>query len=261
MSTSMVQVTQRIVRKKKIVKKESFFKKILGRFLGEAKKAKSVLEGRGALQPLLALESRIGFPKMRLLIGMVSERFFTASLPPVTQKNVLEIGEGLSVFHSALLAQQPRFFCSLAAGDVGVEKARESGYPVVKGTLKNIPFETGFFDCLLARLTTPLQGDVVGTIKEIGRVLAPGGTGLILDFHPFGLYAKTGTDRLRSHQSTIRGMEDYFRMCKVAGLNVSDVHEGFLDDMVRSQFTSPDELNAFRELKGTPLVLFLAVRK
>lgn len=243
------------------VKAPSFFSRFWMKLLGQAKKAKATVAAGGGLVPLLSLETRVGLPKLKQLIDMQADRFVSQTLPMVKDKTVLEIGEGVPRFQKIIMERKPKAFCGIFVDDVSLKVGADSPLMMTKGSFKGIPFEEHFFDCVVARVATPHQGDVVTAFKEISRTLMPDGTALVLDFHPFGLYAKTGTPRLRSHQSTIRGLEDYFKMCRVAGLSVVDLHEGFLDDTVRNQFVTPGEMNAFRELKGTPLVLFLVVTK
>lgn len=250
-------------------KAPSFFTRFWAKLLGQAKKAKATvaaaggrgLAAGGGLVPVLALEARVGLPKLKQLINLQADRFVSQSLPMVAGKTVLEIGEGVPRFQKIIIEQKPKTFCGIFVDDVSLKVGTDSPVMMSKGSFRGIPFEENFFDCVVARVTTPHQGDVVTAFKEIGRTLLPDGVALILDFHPFGLYAKTGTTRLRSHQSTISGLEDYFKMARVSGLSVSDLHEGFLDDTLRNQFVSPQEMNTFRELKGTPLVLFLVVTK
>ncbi len=247
---------------KKLEKGMGFLGRMVERVIGQAKKAKVTYEARASLQPILSLESRLPLPKIKQLINLVGDRFINQALPNLKDKTVLEIGEAPLRFQKAVMDKKPK-----AVSGIFVEgtmpQSITSSIPslYLKGSFKAIPFEEKFFDCVIASLTTPQQGDVISAIKEIGRVLVPGGVGLVLDFHPFGLFAKTGNVRLRSVQATIRGLEDYYKMCKLSGLNIVDLHEGFIDDILRNQFTTTEEMNAFREIKGTPLVLFLMVTK
>lgn len=229
--------------------------------IGKAKQAKETYEAKGGLAPILSLESRLSIEKLKQLIDLQGQRFFPSAMPALKDKTVLEIGEASPQFQKLAAEKRPRLFCGVAVDSASLKASPESASCVIKGSFKQIPFEGDFFDCVLARLATPHQGDVVGAFKELGRVLMPEGMGLILDFHPFGLYAKTGSARLRSHQATIRGVEDYFKMCRVSGLAVVDLLEGFVDDTLRNHFTTPQEMSVFRELKGSPLVLFLTVTK
>ena len=240
----------------------SFFGNLIERVVGKAKKAKEGYEKRTGIPLLLSLESRLSLPKLKQLIDLLSERFIPPAIPAVMDKTILEMGEGSLKFRKQILERKPKVFCGVVIGETGKTPPVESSLPfILKGSFKSIPFEDQFFDCVVCRLASPLQGDVITVFKEVGRVLVPEGEALFLDYHPFGLYSKGGAERLRSVQSTIRGVEDYFKMCKVAGLSIVDIHEGFVDDTLRNQFTTPEEMSAFREIKGTPLVLFLKVVK
>lgn len=247
---------------RKLEKGIGFLGRFVERLIGQAKKAKVTYETRSALQPILSLEGRLPLPKIRSLIDFVGDRFINQALPPLKEKTVLEIGEGPLRFQKMIADKKPKAMSGIFV-DGTMPQSMMGNIPnlYLKGSFRAIPFEGNFFDCVVARLATPEQGDVISAMKEIGRVLAPGGMGLILDFHPFGLYTKAGTPRLRSAQATIRGLEDYYKMCRVAGLGITDLHEGFIDDLLRNQFTTAEELNAFREIKGTPLVLFLVVAR
>ncbi len=237
-----------------------FFGRLVEKILGQAKKAKVTYEKKSGLSPLLSLESRLPLPKLRQLIDLFGERFFLPAFPSLKEKTVLEIGESGLKFERPVLEKKPKMFCGLMIGEENGAPNPPPGVSLyLKGSLKQIPFEDQFFDCVACRLTTPQQGDVISAFKEMGRILVPDGVGLVIDYHPFGLFAKGGAQRLRSVQANIRGVEDYFKMCRVAGLQVVDLHEGFVDDTLRNQFVTPQEMATFREIKGTPLVIFLKV--
>lgn len=243
-----------------------FVKKWFETLAGQARKAKQKAQQtvavKGGPVPLLSLESRLPIPKLRQMIERLGERFVPAALPGVQDRTVLEWGEWPLLFKSAIHAKKPKVFCGVLAGSAHQTKIAQQEAPfLVQGNFKQVPFEDNFFDCVICRLTSPAQGDVISAFKELGRVLTPEGCALVVDYHPFGLYAKSGAARLRSVQATIRGLEDYYKMCRMAALQIVEAREGFLDDTLRSQFTTPAEMAAFREIKGTPLVLFLKIKK
>lgn len=235
---------------------------LVERGIGQAKKAKQSVEGRGGLQPILSLESRLSMAKIQQLIHLFEDRFVPPALPLLKEKAILEIGEGPLRFQEHITEKRPKFFCGvLANGPEGGRTMKEGSSYLVKASFKTIPFEDQFFDLVICRLASPKQGDVISHFKELGRILMPEGTAFVLDYHPFGGYAKSGTQRLRAVQSSVRGLEDYFKMSQMAELAIVEVREGFVDDTLRNQFTTAAEMAAFRELKGTPLVLFLKLMK
>ena len=234
----------------------------LERLIGQAKHAKVTYETRVGMQPVLALESRLKIEKLKQILDTLTDRMVLPLFPSLKDKVVLEMGEGPLHYLSSFAERKTRLSSGLSVGEgPAVNGPVPSGALVMRGQLKSLPFESNYYDFVAARLTTPLQGDVLASVKEIGRVLAPDGEAILVDYHPFGLYAKSGTARMRSVESSIRGIEDYYKMCKLAGLTVTELKEVFLDDTVRQFFTTTEELAAFRDLKGTPLVLCLLVSK
>ena len=71
-----------------------------------------------------------------------------------------------------------RTFVKMAA-----KKAAEAGVHVdfTQGSASNMPFPRGSFDFLLCRAAFKNFADPVGALREMCRVLKPGGRGLIID--------------------------------------------------------------------------------
>lgn len=220
--------------------------------IGEAHKAKVSVGTRGGLKPILSLESQFSPAKIREMINFATERICVPALPNLKGQVTLEIGDGPMFLVPKFIGQQARIALGLEISGQG-GGGRGS---IIRGLPSSLPFGKDFFEYVGARLATNLQGDVIRAVKEIGRVLAPGGQGFFIDFHPFGLYAKRGTDRLRSVESTIRGIEDYYKICRSAGLRIVDLHEAFIDESFRSMLDA-EEVAAYRNVKGTPLLLFI----
>jgi len=243
---------------------ESFLKKIMegaGRFvekiIGEAHKAKVSVGTRSGIKPILSLESQFSAAKLKELVNFATERICVPAIPNLKDQATLEIGEGPSNLLPKFFGQQARAALGfeIGGGLTGRQGDSSRGY-ITRGHATNLPFGKDYFDYVGARLATSLQGDIIKAVKEIGRVMAPGGQGFFSDFHPFGLYAKKGTDRARSVESTIRGIEDYYKICKSAGLRIVDLREAFIDETFRSLFEA-DEVQAYRNVKGTPLMVFI----
>lgn len=243
---------------------EGFLKKMMegaGRaiekVIGEAHKAKVSVGTRSGIKPILSLESQLSPAKVRQLINFSIERICVPTLPDLKGQATLEIGDAPSILTARFTGQQARISIGF---EIGGAQTMRQGEPsrgsVARGLPSSLPFEKDFFEYIGARLATNLQGDMIRAIKEIGRVLAPGGQGFFADFHPFGLYAKKGTERLRAVESTIRGIEDYYKICRSAGLRIVDLREAFVDESFRQMFEG-DEIQVYRNVKGTPLVVFI----
>lgn len=243
---------------------EAFLKKLMGsagrvveKVIGEAHKAKVSVGTRSGIKPILSLESQFPAVKLKEMINFAIGRICVPAIPNLKDQTSLEIGEGPSMLLSKFSGQQARVAIGFEIGGGLTNRQGDSnrGY-ITRGQTSALPFGKDFFDYIGARLATSFQGDIIKTIKEIGRVLAPGGQGFFLDFHPFGLYAKKGTDRVRSVESTIRGIEDYYKICKSAGLRIIDLREAFIDESFRALFEA-EEIQAYRNVKGTPLIVFV----
>jgi ubiquinone/menaquinone biosynthesis C-methylase UbiE len=68
---------------------------------------------------------------------------------------------------------------------IASEKARAAGVAVdfQRGDAAHMPFSDGTFDVVFCRAAFKNFSDPVGALREIQRVLKPGGTGLIVDLH------------------------------------------------------------------------------
>lgn len=229
--------------------------------IGKAKKAKVQVGSRGGVQPVLSVESLMPLERIKEIIEESTKDVLADAIPDIKGGQALEIGEGPALYGQRLLG-------SHAQTAVGVEIAGEytgkQGDPtrgfVLQAKPQRLPFANQSFNYVLGRLATPSQGDIVKAVTEIGRVLAPGGQGVIVEFHPFGLFAKRGPQRIRSIESSLRKFEEYYRLCRKAGLRIVDLREAFIDEGTRGLFKE-DEIPVYRSLKGTPLLAFLFIYK
>jgi len=230
---------------------------LIEKIIGEAHKAKVSVGGRSGLKPILSLEGQLLPAKISQMIAFATERVCTPLIPNLKGQVAVEIGESPHLFLSRFVAQQARvpLGCEIKSSSTSRQGDSSHGY-LVRGAPAHLPLEKDFFEYVAARLATHLQGDIVKAIKEIGRVTSPGGQGFFIDFHPFGLYAKSGGDRLRPVESTVHGVEDYYKVFRSAGLRVVDIRESFIDESFRTLFEG-EEIQAYRNVKGTPLLIFI----
>lgn len=225
------------------------------------RRARVHVETRGGIQPLLALESQLPLEKVHELIAAGEDKILHACLPKLSDKRALEIAEGPVRFLSPLIKRGAKLVMGveIGGGTVGKQGDLSRGF-IVRGLPTMLPFSAALFDYVVARLATAFQGELSTTLREMGRVLVAGGQGVLIDYHPFGLYAKSGPERLRPPTSPVRGIEDYYKLARAAGLRVVDLREASVDTDVRSRF-APEILNAYRALKGTPLIVALFLYK
>lgn len=232
--------------------------------IGHAKKAKTSVASKGSVQPILALESQLSILKIKELVGVNVDRMMKNMIPNLIDKAAIDICEGEMRYAPSMKDKGASVVVHADIGSYtgsypGEKKVR--GVSSVRAEARSIPFEDGFFDFTVANIAAAGLGDAFKIVKEIGRMMALGGNAVIIDFHPFGRFAKKGKDRLRSFESVVRGVEDYYKICQGAGFHINYIKEAFFDETVRSLFESPEEKAAYRSLKETPFLILLAVSK
>ncbi|MFH1653343.1 MAG: methyltransferase domain-containing protein [Pseudomonadota bacterium] len=250
---------------------EQKIKKILKRFvltlgnfvesvIEKFKKMKISVGKKSGLQPILSLESQLPDETILKIINDGAKRVLIEALPKMQGITTLEVADGGALVSEKLMQQGAKLALFCEIGNVAGEQGDIGTGLKVKGGIANLPFNNAFFDYFVANLATPRQGDLNRGMKEFSRVLTPGGQGVIVDFHPYSMFAKEGSQRMRSIKTTINGIEDYYKLIKSTGLRVVNIRELFIDDKVRS-FFAPDAIEAYRNLKGSPFLVFVYVYK
>jgi len=105
----------------------------------------------------------------------------------------LDVGTGTGDFALALLARSPRTATvtgvDISAGMLEVAERRASkaglgaGYERLTASVESLPFADGAFDVAMAGFVIRNVGDVPRGLREMRRVLRPGGRAVILDLH------------------------------------------------------------------------------
>lgn len=229
--------------------------------IGKAKETRAHVSARQGIKPVLSLESQLEPARLKELINAASQKILNPAIPELKGMDAVEVGEGQPLFVARFLALQAKTAVGvLIGGNTAVSQGDASRGFVIRADASKLPFTNAKFSYFLARMATGFQSDMTKTIRELSRILLPAGLGVIADFHPSGLFAKRGTNRARPVESGIHKLEDYYRVCRQEGVRIVDVREAMIDDGMR-QFFREDEIQAYRNLKGTPLVIFLFVYK
>ncbi len=97
-------------------------------------------------------------------------------LLPSKKANTLEVGVGSGIFAAPLGIET-----GVDPSRKMAEKARKRGLNVCLGIAEELPFFDDQFDCVLMVTTICFVDDVLKTLREVFRVLGPGGC-LILGF-------------------------------------------------------------------------------
>jgi SAM-dependent methyltransferase len=231
--------------------------------LGRAEEwSSSIKSSSGSAQPLLSLEGQVPLPKLKELINISVDRVVASSVPALVDRTSAEIREGASTLAAIFRERGASVAAHVDIGGGGGSYGRaEAGVASVRCHPHRLPFEDSFFDFAVGHFANQYQGDLVKDVRELSRVTALSGEAVIVDFHPFGMFARKGTTRLRPLESTARGVEDHYKLCRSAGFRVVNVREAFIDENMRPFFVTDGEKQAFRMVKESPLLIFLFVKK
>ncbi len=209
--------------------------------------------------PVLAIEGQIPTSKIKELSQHISLRLLGEMMPPLVDKSVLLMGEGVA---AAVPLCKDRGTSTLMEVELGASES-----PLSDGDeslrIHCIPQKLALrhngFDAVVALMATSFQGELEQVLRELARTLIVGGDFLVADFHPFGPYAKRGSRRLRA--SFAHGISEYYRMARDLGIDITDCREGYCDEKAAAFFTTPEEKQIYRNIKDSPLVIAFRGRK
>lgn len=237
---------------------------VVEKAIGKAQAAKQTVSHSavGAGTPA-TLELALPVAKVKDLLRQTAERMISGLIPALPERRALELGDGVGHHAPSLREHGAKMVVAaeIGGGTPNVSPDAVGKLYVLRAWVHRLPFRDHAFDFAVANLLTSYQGDLFRALKEIARVLAPGGTAVFTDFHPFGAFAKRGNARVRPADTPMRGIADYYKGARLAGLRVQDVREAFIDESIRPAFVSAEEKQAYRSLRDTPLVLGLVVKK
>lgn len=209
--------------------------------------------------PVMGIEGQISTSKIKELSQHVSLRLLGEMMPALVDKSVLLIGECVA---AAVPLCKDKGTSTLMEVELGASES-----PLADGDeslrIHCVPQKLGVpnnsFDAVVALLATPFQGELEQVFRELTRTLVTGGDFLVADFHPFGLYAKRGSRRMRA--SFAHGVAEYYRIAQELGITITDCREGYCDDKAAAFFVTPEEKQIYRGIKDTPLVITFRGRK
>lgn len=103
---------------------------------------------------------------------------------------------------------------------------------------------------------------VGGLIRELGRVVEPGGGAVFVDWHPYSVaVVRALAGRPVVDEKEGIGFEKYFRAFQKGGFQVTGVRESFVDGSVRKMMEKPEEKQWYEKYRKTPLAMTLSLKK
>jgi malonyl-CoA O-methyltransferase len=126
------------------------------------------------------------------------------------------------------------------------------------GDAAALPVSSGAADLVLCALTFGHIRDQAGAMREFGRILRPGGTLILTDFHPDA--AARGWRRTFRHDGQTYELENHPytvpQLCEMArGLTLTCVEEASIGEPERELFHRAGRADLFAAACATPAVL------
>ena len=121
-------------------------------------------------------------------------------------------------------------------------------------------------DCILSTLTIAHIQNAEQALREWNRVLKPGGTMIITDYHPEAL-AKGGKRTFSYHEKTIsiknyvHTIDDIKEVAGQLGLQVLRLVEKPIDESAKHFYEAQNALDVYEKWKGTPVIYGMLLKK
>ncbi|PIR25697.1 MAG: hypothetical protein COX62_09025 [Deltaproteobacteria bacterium CG_4_10_14_0_2_um_filter_43_8] len=234
---------------------------LLERLIQESIKLKADLKRQRGIKPVVAVKEQFSSQKILQLVKAAESEILKVSLPELRHKKALEIADGEPLLLKSFLHRGAQLSVAVEMGSThNVKQGDETTGYHVKARVSALPFADESIDYLVARLATPLKGNMEHAVKELSRVLKPKSQSVIVDYHPYAQFSEPEKTSYRTVGMSLRGVEDCYKLCRKYGFRVLGLKEVFLDEHMRNCF-SADEISLYRSYKGTPLLLALFVYK
>ena len=174
-------------------------------------------------------------------------------LPAVAGRRVLDLACGSGRYLRRLAGGGAARLAGTDLSPAMLARATALGRPLARADLLSLPLAAGEWDVAVCGLAVGHVADLGRSIAEMGRVLAPGGSVVYSDLHPFGALAgwkrsfrgQDGRQYFARHY--IHLYADHQAACQAAGLTITAVREP------RIEFDHP--------YRGYPAVLVIRADK
>jgi ubiquinone/menaquinone biosynthesis C-methylase UbiE len=183
--------------------------------------------------------------------------------PAASGRRVLDLACGSGRYARLLAAEGAAMVLAL---DQSWQMLRQvHGATAVRGNMSSLPFTSGSFDAVICGLAVGHAPDLEGWMREVARVLTPGGVLLYSDFHPQAVaagHARTfrdsqgGTHSVPHHRHVVAAHQC---AAEAVGLEIEAMEEVRVGIDLREEF--PGSAAFYQRWYGMPVVLAIrAVR-
>jgi len=184
-------------------------------------------------------------------------------LPEVSGRSALDLACGSGRYAKVMTGRGAQFVVALDFSQ-GMLRQVRSGAPV-RGELDRLPLRNASFDLVISGLALGYARDLVACMREISRVLKPGGILLYSDFHPQAQqrghvrsFCAANGERLELPPSR-HDREAHLAALAEARLTLCDLFEPRVGIEFREEFRNSGPL--YRDCHGVPLLFIARARK
>lgn len=185
---------------------------------------------------------------MEAVFLAVEKELIPGKIPDLAGKIALEVAPRLKPLGHLLREKKAKW-----VGGVGLSE----GY-TLKCHWEALPLVDQSCDFLFYRLFY-VHKDLEKILREASRVLKPGGSLLMMDFHPFSLPIQEEYRRSPVTEDGFPpGFERYFRFFQTGGLRLGEVKEIFFDVSCKKHF---EKKETFEDFRKTPFLVMMILGK
>ena len=186
-----------------------------------------------------------------------------ALLPPFAGLDVVDLGAGTGHYARLALARGAR---SAIAIDSTAEMLAHAPRPSVVADVTELPFRGESADVAIAGLLLSFVSSLEAALREVARLLRPGGLLIASDLHPIA--SQRGWHRSFSGPNGERvvidapppSLQRVKAALEDAGLRCDAFREPVIDERLRPEFERAGRSD-FETLRGTPLLQVVRARK
>lgn len=150
-------------------------------------------------------------------------------------------------------------------------KFANSSVCLIESNASNLPLVSSSFDIVLCTLVLGHISELDTAVAEITRILKPGGTVLISDWHPvnydydaqrtFKIVCRDGSCATCAVQSFPHLIHDYRTAFQKHGLAIEEFQELYIDERLKPIYEKLGRLDLYRKSRQNPLLFLSRLRK
>jgi ubiquinone/menaquinone biosynthesis C-methylase UbiE len=183
--------------------------------------------------------------------------------PSMAGRRVLDLACGSGRYSNLLLEQNAAQIVALDFCEPMLEQVAAASR--VRASMMRLPFQSATFDAVVSGLAVGHATDIMQWMREVARVLHPGGSLVYSDFHSEAIRVgmtrsfKDAANVTRTVPHQIYDLECQRDAMVAAGLTLETFRELRVGIEMTETFPGSEQL--YRDWHGVPLVLIVRARK